>query len=583
MSTPIAVLYGSETGDSHDFAETLTETLERYHYSVSISSLDDFDLKKLVSIKVLIVICSTTGQGEFPKNSRKFWKFMLKKKLPNDLFNHLYFTTFGLGDSSYPKFNYAIKKLHHRILQLGGVEFSKRAEADQQSTQGIDGFYIEFQKELLKNLTRIFPNQIAPISNDILLKPRNKLTVDMRKPKRLTESNMKSIAINRVGDENLVKGKILINNRITSNDHFQDVRHFNFITEDQLIRYLPGDTVSLYPTNDPVDVQQFLDCQGWQDIADKRVNIEGELSKIDGGLIKNPTLRSLITHHLDLKAIPRRSFFNLLKHFAADDREREKLAEFASYKDPEELYDYANRPRRSILEVIQEFFSVKIPIHYLFDLLPLIKPRLFSISSEPNSNSVDLTIAIVEYKTMLRRTRTGLCTQWIKSLNVNDEILFKVNRNNLKFNLEKPMIMIAPGTGVAPMRSLIKFLVNNFNYDSSKLFLFYGCRYHDKDFLYEKEFKDLVESKSLTLFTSFSIESGGYVQDRLYLESKLISDLLTKNRASIYLCGSSGKMPTQVRMTLEKILQEQLDLTEEDSKKYLLELELANRYLQETW
>lgn len=585
MDRSIAVLYGSETGNAQDFAETLTRRLELLHFKVHLSSLDEFDLKNLLSIRILIVLCSTTGQGEFPKNSRRFWKFMLKKKLPNDLLNHLYFTTFGLGDSSYPKFNWAIKKLHNRILQLGGVEFSKRAESDEQSSQGTDGYYIEFQNLLVQNLNDKFPlpEGLAPISEDDLLPPKYNISIDLKKPKRKTDTTYKEIALTR-SDDSLKVGTVQLNKRITAEDHFQDVRHFSIIDEESTLNYSPGDTVSLYPTNDPKEVEALIQLQEWTEIADRRVNITGDHPIIDGGLVKTPTLRSLITHHLDLKAIPRRSFFALLWHFASDEREREKLQEFSSYKDPEELYNYANRPRRSILETIQEFFSVKIPIEYLLDLFPVIKPRLFSISSAPSTNKVELTIAIVQYKTMIRRIRKGLCTSWLKTINEGDKIIFKIEKNNLKFpQPDVPIIMIAPGTGVAPMRSLIHQRVFDFKANNNNMYLFFGNRYHDKDFLYQEEWKELVDQQRLTLFTAFSRENGGYVQDQLYLESQLIAELLTHGNAVIYVCGSSGKMPNQVRLTFETILQETKGLTKEQSKQYLLELETNNRYLQETW
>lgn len=557
--------------------------LERYHFNVHCSSLDDFDLKNLVNIKVLIIVCSTTGQGEFPKNARKFWKFMLKKKLPKDLLNHLVFTSFGLGDSSYPKFNWAIKKLHNRMLQLGAVEFSKRAEGDEMSSQGIDGYYIEFQKLLVENLLKEFPLSpgLEPISEDRLLPPKNKLTVDLRKPKRLTEDKIKSIALTRDSAE-VIKATVFCNKRLTADDHFQDVRHFSIKTEHE-IAYQPGDTISLYPTNDPMEVESLLEMQGWLDIADRRVTIEGELPKIDGGYISNLTLRSLLTHHLDLKAIPRRSFFALLQHFSHDEREKEKLHEFSSFNDPEELYNYANRPRRSILEVLQEFFSVKIPLEYIFDLLPVVKPRIFSISSAPSSHSVDLTIAVVQYKTMIRRIRKGLCTSWVKTLDVGDEVLIKVNKNLLKFpSLETPIIMIAPGTGLAPMRSLVHERAS-LGCDKSQLVLFTGNRYHNKDYLYGGEWTSLAKEGKLTLFNAFSRESGGYVQDTLYMEADFIVELLTHKNACIYVCGSSGKMPNQVRATFETILEETRGLTKPEAHQYLLELELNRRYIQETW
>ncbi|KAH3677021.1 hypothetical protein WICMUC_001927 [Wickerhamomyces mucosus] len=588
MDRTIAVLYGSETGNAHDLAETLVSNLERFHFNILLSSLDTFELPRLIDLKYVIIICSTTGQGEFPSNARKFWKFMLRKKLPNNLLTNVHFTTFGLGDSSYPKFNWAIKKLHNRFLQLGAKELSKRAEADEQSSQGIDGFYVEFEKLLITNLLRLEPLDLLglePISEDQLLPPKIKLVINKLKPKKLTNDNLKTISLNRTNNAGLKKAIVSINRRITAEDHFQDVRHFQLFDEDIEI-YSPGDTISLYPSNSVENVNQFIEILQLESVADKKVYLENLPSLMEGGIISTLTLRSLITHHLDISSIPRRSFFKLLYKFATDEREISKLKEFSSFNDPEELYNYCNRPRRSILEVLQEFFSVKIPIEYLCDLIPFIKPRLFSISSgfiKAQQKTVDLTIAVVEYQTKIKRTRKGLCTTWIKTLEENDKIIYKLNKNNLNFRENSPIIMIAPGTGIAPMRSLIQHSIESKGYDKEKLYLFFGNRYFTKDFHYREELLKYEEQNKLTLFTNFSREQQGYVQDSLYLHSKLVVKLLTSKNAIIFVCGSSGKMPTQVRITFETILQEELELSVEESKKYLLELETHNRYIQETW
>lgn len=138
------------------------------------------------------------------------------------------------------------------------------------------------------------------------------------------------------------------------------------------------------------------------------------------------------------------------------EREQEKLREFGSLDEPEDLYDYANRPRRLILETLLEFQNnLTIPISYILDLFPLIKPRMFLIASRPSTSEVELVVAIVEYKTIIRKIRRGLCTRWLKSLNTGDEILYSVQKSSFKYDDKQPIIMVAPGTGVAPMKSLI--------------------------------------------------------------------------------------------------------------------------------
>lgn len=579
MDRQITILYGSETGNAQDLSESLCSTLQRHHFEVQLSSLDSFPLTSLLDIQYLIIISSTTGQGEFPFNALKFWKFLARKKLPSNLLTHLKFTTFGLGDSSYPRFNWAIKKLHSRMLQLGAKEFSKRAEADELGPNGgIDGYYSEFEKLLLENLIKAMPlpEGMEVLDETVLFPAKNEVLIG-----RTSTNEEKDIK------HELDVATVVSNTRITSTDHFQDTRQLILrLPEHQ--DYSPGDTVSLYPKNSANAVNALIQILKYDNIADEQISLcpfpEGLRTTCDGKM----TLRQLITDHLDINSIPRRSFFSLLAKFAGDEREREKLQDFTNFANAEELYDYANRPRRSILEVLQEFDSVVVPLGYLFDLIPAIKPRLFSISSgdtEPNRGIVELTIALVEYQTKIKRIRRGLCSTFVKSLKAGDSVYYKLSTGKISIphSQRKPMIMISPGTGLAPMKNLIESYIHTKSYNSSQLYLFFGNRYHNKDYYYQSELESYVKGNQLTLFTSFSREGQGYVQDKLYVESKLIAELLTDKNAIVFVCGSSGSMPVQVRITLESILKEEKGLGDEEAKLYLEELEQAGRYFQETW
>lgn len=576
----VTILYGSETGNAQDYAHYLGRKLRYNSLKPTVASLDSYPLKSLVTdTRFLIVICSTTGQGELPRNAKRFLNFLLRKKLPHDLLNHIHCTTFGLGDSSYPKFNYAIKKIHARLLQLGCKELSPRCESDEQAPEGIDGYYAEWERTLIAGLQKQFP-ALYSIDENVLLPPEYHVEV-------VGAENLEKSANLELTRHSLSVGQIVQNRRVTASDHFQDVRHLVIEAENGDLDYAPGDTLALYPHNDDHTVQLLLELQPqWLEIADRPLEI-GPL-EVEGGLIdaKCLTLRTLFTFHLDIMAIPRRSFFSLLYHFvddATDDgqREREKLYEFSKIEESEDLYDYANRPRRLILETLLEFErNLIIPIHYVLDLFPTIKVRLFLIASRPSPKSVELVVAIVEYKTILRRIRRGLCTKWIKSLNTGDKVVYSVHRSNLSFLLpatpNPPVLMISPGTGVAPMKSLIEHVAG-----TSELHLFYGCRYRAKDYL----FGDLWDNLEVEVYGCFSRDAGSeakYVQDRLFQEKELVEELLLKKSAIVFVCGSSGNMPRQVRLTLAQILQDG-GLGEAESHDYLLKMENSGRYIQETW
>ncbi|QRG36806.1 hypothetical protein FDK38_001163 [Candidozyma auris] len=586
--TSVAILYGSESGNSQDYAHFLARKLRYNSLKPTVCTLDSFPLKRLVTdIQYLIVICSTTGQGEVPRNAKKFIKFLLKKKLPEDLLDHIKFTTFGLGDSSYPKFNYAIRKLHIRLRQLGCKELCPRCESDEQAPEGIDGFYAEWEAKVIDALQKEFPN-IFTIDDHVLLPPEIPVSVKCEDSDVVGNGDL-SPTRNGAG---LSLGRIVTNTRMTASDHFQDVRHVTIEAIDQDLSYAPGDTVALYPPNDDRSVELLLESQPhWLEIADKPLGIPHP-PESEGGFIDHNylTLRNLIKYHLDIMSIPRRSFFALLHHFVDDSteegkREKEKLYEFSTLAEAEDLYNYANRPRRSILETIMEFEkNLKIPLEYVLDLFPMIKVRLFSIASKSSSDTVEIIAGIVEYKTILRRIRRGLCSKWIKSLQVGDSVIFSIHKSNLSFSLPKipnpPIVMIAPGTGVAPMKSLIEQRAGQ-----QELHLFYGCRFSSKDFLFQDLWEFFEAKGALHMHPCFSRDPGSrvkYVQDKLYLERETVAKLVLQESAIIFVCGSSGNMPRQVRMTLVEILK-QGGPENLDAEQYLLDMENSGRYIQETW
>lgn len=583
--TSVTILYGSETGNAQDYAHYLARKLRYNSLKPTVASLDSYPLKKLITdTKYLIVICSTTGQGELPRNLKGFMKFLLKKKLPGDLLNHIHMTSFGLGDSSYPKFNYAIKKIHTRLLQLGCTELSPRCESDEMAAEGIDGYYAEWEATLIDALKKKFTN-IFSIDENVLLPPEYTVEVDKGAADIVAPQNLH---LTRQSPA-LLAGTVTSNARVTAPDHFQDIRLLTIETDTEVLDYAPGDTLALYPCNDERSVQLLLELQPHLlEIADKPLTVPGKID-VDGGFVELRllTLRTLIANHLDIMSIPRRSFFSLLFHFVDDStedgsREKEKLKEFGNLEDSEELYNYANRPRRLILETIMEFEkNLHIPIEYVLDLFPLIKVRLFLIASKPSPTSVLLLVGIVEYKTMLRRIRRGLCTKWIKQLAEGDKLLFSVHKSNIKFLLPQvpapPILMIAPGTGLAPMKSLIESSAG-----TQDLYLFYGCRYREKDYLFADLWTQYEQKGQLKIFPAISRDAGSkykYVQDKLHAEKELVADLLVNQNAIVFVCGSSGKMPREVRITLVEAIKELVP----DADKFLLNMENQGKYIQETW
>ncbi|KAL8946189.1 MAG: hypothetical protein Q9183_007937, partial [Haloplaca sp. 2 TL-2023] len=224
--------------------------------------------------------------------------------------------------------------------------------------------------------------------------------------------------------------------------------------------------------------------------------------------------------------------------------QKERLLEFTDPKYLDELYDYTTRPRRSIIEVLQEFDSIQIPWQWAASVLPELRGRQFSIASggslkhtSDGHTSFDLLVAIVKYKTVIKRLREGVCTRYLAGLSPGTELTTTLQKGGLSIKngeARLPVIMIGPGTGLAPMRSLIwerhhwhqQLLSADVEVDTAstqilngvgETMLFFGGRNKEADFFYAQEWETLQKSMPLQIFTAFSRDQTAkiYVQDVL--------------------------------------------------------------------
>ncbi|KAJ8129756.1 hypothetical protein O1611_g3875 [Lasiodiplodia mahajangana] len=705
----LLILYGSETGNSEESANDIESMARRLHFQVVVEEMNDVELSSLLRYPLVVFVISTTGQGDLPKNARKFWKSLLRKRLPPNCLSQVKFTTFGLGDSSYYQYNWAARKLHKRLEQLGAVEFLPRGEADERHEDGIDGTFLPWCLTLRAYLEKEWPLPpgLLPIPSDVQLTPKFTLelvnqdfTMDndnkdtgipdtdammdetispIEKISHPTSENIASPqstaphretfaerrarydtdnlgrkldreaalfshvdnspgytqklkyeheieertpgaydlarlsdrtaenwpgGINKLDRPNVLRdaatkysvddsaeipessppssllpipyawsGFVHKNTRLTPSSHWQDVRQLTIRIperEDNNGRATqifpnPGDVAVIYPKNFPRDVQVLIDLMGWVDVADKPFrHVPGSLDiplkkPRNCYPLENSTLRDLLTHNYDITCIPRRSFFTMIAFYAGDLTHKERLREFADPGRSDEFWDYTSRPRRSILEVLQDFPSVQIPYQHIPSVFPVIRGREYSIASggclltdrkRPRETMVDLIVALVKYKTVLRKTRQGLCSRYIAALAPGTPINITFRENDVPGPIadpRTPLLIIAPGTGIAPIRALLHDRVEGRIANPQNVLLFYGGRNRTADFFFEEEWKNL----DINVITAFSRDQSHkiYVQDRLLEHYSKVCEFL-KDHAAICLCGSSGKMPEAVRLAL---------------------------------
>ncbi|KAF8678754.1 Anamorsin -like protein 2 [Rhizoctonia solani] len=624
----ILILYGTETGNAKDASEKIGRCYQS-------------ELRRqptLIDETLVIFVCSTTGNGVEPANMTALWNALLRAELPPDLFEDMEFAVLGLGDSSYQRFNWAAKRLQRRLLSLGGYELCERGDADDQHPQGYvssspsmipestnhhssDGVIDPWTANLFKKISERYP---LPPGLDIL--PGTSLYPPMINiiPWNSEFRAGESIATNLVASESSHTMKLTQNTRMTDPSWHQDVRHLIFQTDED-IHYEPGDIAILYPENSPEDVETLLKRLGWEDDADEPIRItpDSEDRSLPLGYPRPDTpttLRSLITKHADINSVPRKSFIELLAHFTKDKMETEKLQEFCTPEGLDDLFDYTTRVRRTILEVLLEFRSAVVPKEYIADLFPELRPRQFSIASSLSAHprEIHLCVAIVNYRTKLRVPRKGVCTSWLARLEAGVALNVGLKRGTMELpkDNQKPIILVGPGTGVAPMRAMIEERVAK---GATGNTLYFGCRsafadhhFHEDWEAYQKRGvlvyrlaasrdqvgQALLHSPSALLTTSKK-ERKIYVQELITNDSKEVKERLVDRKGSLYISGyddflefkyagscyrsSSNQMPSGVRKAVIASLRDECGWTDDESASYVDRMEMEGRWCEECW
>jgi sulfite reductase alpha subunit-like flavoprotein len=652
------ILYGSETGNSQDVAEEVGRLAERLRFDTTVLDLDSVQLRDVLKYTLVIFALSTAGQGEMPQNARSFWKMLLSGALKPGVLRRLRFASFGLGDSSYPRYNVAHRMLCNRLTQLGATTFCERGEGNEQHPEGHSAGLREWIVQLKQSMLEAFPlpDSVVALGDAEFLEPIWKLSIasgsfqsieatlsdgkdtdpedtredggngtsDSRVASPCT-SQMKEVSPSTVPIpiRDSYSADLVANDRVTSADHFQDVRLFD-LRLDRNYAYGPGAVAVVYPKNFPDDVNEFVKLMRWEDIADKPIEIVTSRRNASGqAATPSPlrhlelesidlTLRWLLENVLDIMSIPRRSFFANLVYFAGSSTEdeefqKERLLELANPELIDELWDYTTRPKRTILEVMMDFTTIQIPWQYALFALPLIHGRQFSIASggdlkqdDEGRTRVQLLVAIADPPSPIIkwRRRYGVCTRYMLMLQPGQKINVGMQQGYLDVQpseLEAPVVMVGPGTGVAPMRAMAQqryaWAKERKDRPSGKRLesdaLVFGCRGNNTDYFFKDEWSHLSSTEGLNVYTAFSRDKDqpkSYVQDQIRQNADAVFKAVHELKGRIYVCGSSGNMPKGVREAFLDVLVEQSgSLSREEANAYLDGMEKAGRYKQETW
>ena len=361
----LAVLYGSQTGGAQEAAEGLARRGRRRGFTVRVGPMDAYPIAELPDERFVLYVASTTGDGEAPENMAQFWRFMLRKSLPADVLAEQSFAVLGLGDSSYPKYNAAARRLRSRLLQLGARELCTLGLADDQSLRGPEHDVAAWSQVFWTTALAAFPPPAGFVLDDspTALRPSFALErvegggVPRGAAHRAASFYAPPAAAYPACAQASIRGTIASNRRLTAATWSQDVRHIEIDIADATragLRYRAGDVAVVYGRNVLSDfggagaVAQLLALPGSAAARYRVVDAAAASAATARDDVVAPpawlphewSVEELLTSYLDVLATPRRYFFEQLSFFAADEDEREKLVELGidSATDKGEFY-----------------------------------------------------------------------------------------------------------------------------------------------------------------------------------------------------------------------------------------------------
>jgi len=522
----------------------------------------------------------------------------LSKSLPRTLLQNVRFALYSLGDRAYgDQFCAAGRKLGARLLQLGAQPLCEVGYGDDGTPNG--GVFYDLDVWLQESLLPAFhKREVVRPSQPVVLHRVAKRESDGEQESLECFDDFFDSQAPQTAYHPTWKGRVVTNKRLTDPMWEQNTRHIVIRVENSSnqVLYQAGDVCSVLPCNSNESVDEILQVlpQSIRDLADTVLNITCNST----GVIPWPkecTLRGWLTYCADIQALPEREDLRELSHYCQDTELREKLLSLSETSASALYADYVLREKRSWRDVLYDFDSIALSLESLFQLLPPIRPRHFSIASASSTDTIELCVAVVEGKTPLGRPYRGLCSSYLASCNVGEELRLWLKPGSFQLPLtilpstntyETPILCIGAGTGIAPLRSLVLERESNRPEGSSAecdTRLIFGSRKKTMDFYYQEEWESLEHTKRFRMLTAFSQDQWHkiYVQQLMGENKDMIVDHILKQSGAVYVAGGA-KMARSVKDELVEILSEALGDARQ-AQLFLKRLQKQSKYAVEAW
>ncbi|MFM5614391.1 assimilatory sulfite reductase (NADPH) flavoprotein subunit [Aeromonas veronii] len=536
-SGSLTILYGSQTGNAKGVAIAIKAQAEARGLPVTLASMADYKPKQLKKESHLLVVVSTYGEGEPPESAVDLFEQLKKGKIGK--LDGLKFAVLGLGDSSYEFFCQTGKDFDDFLAKAGAERVYELASLDVDYQDAAKAW----GEQALNAITATLSTGAASSS--------------------VASAVQQAVGHCQYSKENPFPARLSVNQKITGRDSTKDIRHIEINLADSGLTYQPGDALGVWFDNDAELVGEVLALTG----------LSGDEATAHG------TLRTALTGHFELTRLHGGFITGL-----ADISDNAALKDLAGDK----AQVNALVASAQVVDVLKRF-PTALTAEQLVGLLRPLTPRLYSIASAQSEveEEVHLTVGVVRYPQEDGTVRSGAASSYLADRLIEDgEVRVFIEHNDnfrLPQNPDTPVIMVGPGTGIAPFRAFMQ--EREAQGAEGKNWLFFGNPHFTQDFLYQVEWQRYVKSGLLSKISlAFSRDQANkiYVQDRLREAGQELYQWLEAG-AHFYVCGDANKMAKDVQEALLDVIAEHGHKSREEAEEYLSELRRAKRYQRDVY